>query len=799
MAKHIDDDNLYVFDEDHVSGTPKLNGSSVFEQLLSFFTSRYFVLGALFCVFGALILIMTASLQFTDYSKKMSATSVGAARQYIVPAPRGDIVDSKGRVIATSQEINVLMLSNAGLDDTAMNSMCLELSYLFDEYNCVPVSSLDEYFSIDPYRFNKSDKDIALWQTNRNLFNLKEPTVNTVVTYSDEYVKSDPQIFFLYLRRKFALDENYTEQEAYRIIKIRYQIYMDNWAFLTGTPVVIAKDVPEELIRILMEQNYHFMGILANKEYRRVYTPLAKISSHVVGYVGNISQESLSELESVGYMASDIVGKSGVESQMERYLHGQYGEKPYNIWSTDQENGFFYDSKLGVDPISGAQVTLTIDTNLQQVGIDSIKEYIRKAMLKEESKPEEERYKTATAGSLVVMNVKTGAVLAMCSYPDYDPNDFVLSMEGDAQAKEQVKYYLGIDEYQDITQEDMPLWNRAISSQYPPGSTFKMVTALAALECGRISPENSEVRCVSPTDFGGMPWKCLERPDDGHGLLDLTSGLATSCNIYFATIGVDATIRNIDKTGYLLGLGELTGIDLPGEKKGVRANQANKRLLRLNRTDEDTDWHIADTAQTAIGQFDNCFTVLQLARYVAGIATNKMVTPHVIDKVTGADGSILYQGPTEAIPLGINEDYLHAIHVGMFAVADSDDGTAHNLLKGLPIHVACKTGTAETGFEDLNKEYSNGVFVCYAPYEDPEICIALCIEKGEWGSSTIEIAKKLLMEYFNFEDPDPLKKKAEKTLPPIGDVIGSESGAASEGSTAENTSGSEGTTNNEGN
>ncbi len=791
MAKRLDDDNLYVFDEDHVSGSQKISNSSMFDSILSFVTSRYFVLGTIFCVFGVLILIMTASLQFSDEAKKISASTVGVARQYIVPAPRGDIVDSKGRVIATNQEINTLMLSNAGLDDTALNSMCLELSYLFDKYNCVPVSTLDDYFSIDPYAFQKSDEDIALWQTNRNLFDLKEPNPNTVVTYSDEYVKSDPQIFFLYLRRKFHLDENYTEQEAYRIIKIRYQIYMDNWAFQTGTPVLIAKDVPEELIRILMEQNYHFMGILANKEYRRVYTPLAKVSSHVVGYVGKISQEKLSELQPVGYMASDLVGQSGVEAQMERYLHGQYGEKPYNVWSTDQENGIFYDSSLGVDPRSGAQITLTIDTNLQQVGIDSIKEYIQKAIQKEESKPIEEQKKTASAGSLVVMKVKTGEILAMCSYPDYDPNDFVLSMEGDVQAKEQVKYYLGIDEYQDITKEDMPLWNRAISSMYPPGSTFKLVTALTALECKVISPENSEVRCVSPTDFGGMKWTCLEYPETGHGMLDLTSGLATSCNIYFASIGVDSTISNIDKTAQRLGLGELTGIDLPGEYPGIRANQANKRRLRSNWTDEDTDWHIADTAQAAIGQFDNCFTVIQLARYVAAIATNTLVTPHVIDKVTAADGSILYEGPKEAIPLQIDEDYLEAIHRGMLAA--STEGTGQEWLSNFPITVACKTGTAETGFEDINMEYSNGVFICYAPAENPEICIALCIERGEWGSRVIEIARKLLIAYFNEKDPN--KSEPEKTLPPIGDVI-EDSQAGQNGTTNDDQNGGSDNTDN---
>jgi len=768
MAKNLKDDNLYVFDEDHIPSGLAPNNGGFGRRLIGFFTSRYFVLGLIFCIFGLLILIRTISLQFSDYSKKISADSVGVSHQYVVPAPRGDIIDRNGRVVATSQETNVLMLANSGLSDDQLNSMCLELSYLFDEYNCVPVADLDDYFAVEPYRFLKSDEEIALWQTNRNLFALKEANPNAVVTYSDSYVKSDPRVFFLYLRRKFALDENYNENEAYRIIRIRYQIYMDNWSFQTGTPVKIAKDVPEELIRMLLEQNYHYMGILPNKEYRRIYTPLAKYESHVIGYVGKISQERLAELAPVGYQASDLVGQGGVEAQMERYLHGQYGEKPYNIWSTDEENGIFYDSALGIDPLPGATVELTIDSNIQQVGISAIKDFIANAQEEEEKKEESKRHKTADSGSFVMMDVQNGEIIAMGSYPDFDPNDFVLSMEGDPQAKVQVKYYLGIDEYQDITAADMPIYNRAIQQIYPPGSTFKMVTALAALDCGVITPANSEVRCVSPTDIGGMPWKCLERKDGGHGLLDLTSGMATSCNIYFARLGVDTTINEIDRIGKSLGLGEKTGVDLPGEDPGIRANRANKARLRQGMTDEDTDWHVADTAQAAIGQFDNCFTVIQLARYTAAIATNKLVTPHVIKRVVAADGSVLYEGSTKTIPLGYKQEYLDAIHTGMVAVAEDPQGTAHKQLEHFPIKVACKTGTAETGFEDIKMEYSNGLFVCYAPADNPKVCIALCIEKGAWGNKTIAIAKKLLMAYFGVSDPG--QKATPEEDAPLGDV-----------------------------
>lgn len=765
MAKKLKDDGIYVFDEDSVDSSVTFESHSWKDVILACITSRYFVLGGIFVVLGITILIMTTSLQFSGYSKTISAESQGVARQYSIPAPRGDIIDSEGRILATTESVNTLMIAYAGMEDADLNAMLLELSNLFDQYNCLPVEDLNTYFSLDPYTFLKSEEEIAIWQTNRNLFALTEANQNTIVTYSDSYVKQDPQVFFLYLRRLFKVDESYSEADAYRIVKLRYQIYLDNWAFQTGTPIVIAKDVPEELLSILLEQNYRYMGLIAGKEYRRVYTPLAKAASHVVGYVGKISQERLVELENLGYTSSDIVGQAGVESQMERYLHGQYGQMPYNIWSTDGENGVFYDESWGMDPVPGATVKLTIDSDVQQVGINAIKDYIAAAEQAEASDPT--GYATASAGAFVMLDVHNGAVIAMGSYPDFDPSHFVLSMENDRQAEEQVEYYLGVGEYESITTVDMPLWNRAFMSQYAPGSTFKMVTALAALESGVITPGYNVITCESPVDIGGHEWTCLERPDGGHGLLSLRSGLATSCNIYFQKLGVQTGIDSIDAMGELLGLGELTGIDLPGETTGIRASRETKRLLQVEEYDK--TWFVADTAQTAIGQFDNAFTILQLARYTAALATNQLVTPHVIDEVIADDGSILYSGGTDSVSLNLNEENLAAIREGMIAVGNSEMGTAYDYLGDFPISLACKTGTAETGLESINMEYSNGLFVCYAPADDPQIAIALVVEKGEWGSSTAIIAKKLMLAYFGI--PDPSTGAPYDSSPVIGDIV----------------------------
>ncbi|MBQ6302850.1 MAG: hypothetical protein IJK83_02390 [Clostridiales bacterium] len=744
MARNLIED-YGAFDNNAERGG-RNDAGSLIKRLFSFLTNRYLVLGAIFVAFGIIILIMTMKLQFSNYQNTLSESSSGIIRQYSSQAPRGDIYDSKGVLLASTTEYNTVMLANASLDDESLNELCLELSYLFDQYHCITVSELDQYFVLDPKaRFVKSEEKIRLWQSDSNLFDLKDYSSGVIVTFSDDYVKTDPNVFFLYLRKKFSIDNNYTIEEAYRIIRIRYQIFMDNWAFVKGTPVKIATNVPDELIRKFEEQNYHYMGIVAGKEYARNYSSEALYASHVLGYVGKISSVTYTDLAPFGYTSDDVVGKSGVESQMERYLHGKSGITPYSIWTKDGENGLFVPQDYGVDPVEGATVYLTIDSHIQEVGTQALKEYI---LAQKENNTSD--IKTASAGAFVLMNVNTGAVVSMASYPNYDPNDFILANYGDEQAKEQVKYYLGVDEYQEITAGDLPLWNRAIMSMYAPGSTFKPCTALAALENGDITPSSNTITCVSPYDCDGWIFKCLEYAQVGHGPLSLNDAMAQSCNIYFMILGTRTGIDNISAMAYRFGLGVKSGIDLPGEISGVMSSRENKRLTRQSVYDK--TWFPSNTAQASIGQFDDCFTILQLCRYTCGIATNKLCTPYVIDKVVASDGSILYQGQKEPVDIGIADENINAVRTAMRCVFTGTyywDSSAQKQFKNYPVQMVCKTGTAETGFEDSRKEYSNGLFICYAPKDNPEVALALVVEKGQWGASTVEIAKKIMAAYFN--------------------------------------------------
>ena len=766
MARNLIDD--YGAFDHNAEKSNKADAGSVFRRAFRFLTNRYLVLAVGFSVFGVIILIMTIQLQFSGYQKTLSESSSGIIRQYSSQAPRGDIYDNKGVLLASTNEYNNVMIANAYLDDASLNSLCLELSYLFDQYHCLRVSDLDQYFVLDPKaRFLKEEAKIRKWQTDTNLFDLKDYASGVIVTFSDDYVKTDPNVFFLYLRRKFNIDNSYTIDEAYRIIRIRYQIFSNNWAFVKGTPVKIATDVPDELIRKFEEQNYHYMGIVAGKEYARTYSSEALYASHVLGDCGKISSVTYSDLAPFGYTSDDVVGKAGVEAQMERYLHGSSGTTPYSIWTKNGEEGLFVPYNYGIQPQEGATVYLTIDSRVQEVGMEALKEYILQEKANDIS-----GFKTASAGAFVLMNVNTGAIVAMGSYPNYDPNDFILQNYGSEQAKEQVKWYLGVDAYEEITAADLPLWNRAIMSMYAPGSTFKPCTALAGLESGAITPKQTRIACVSPYDVDGWKFKCLEFPNGGHGYLTLDDAMAQSCNIYFMILGIRTGIDNISAMANRFGLGVKSGIDLPGEISGVMSSRENKRLTRQSVYDK--TWFPSNTAQASIGQFDNCFTILQLCRYTAGIATNKLCTPYVVDKVVASDGTILYEGQQESVDIGISEDNIKAVRKAMISAAyganyRSTIGNAFDPDE-YPIKMACKTGTAETGFEDTRKEYSNGLFICYAPNDNPEVALALVVEKGKWGSSSVGIAKKIMAAYFN-QPMNKLKTTYVQNNPMIGDYL----------------------------
>ncbi len=763
MMNDLKPNGYFTFDEQ--TGRQSIQhevNPGFFSRIRIYLSSRYAVLSLVFSLVGALIFYNTAVLQLNSLASTGISETTGVSRQQTIHALRGDIVDASGIPLAYSRSIQVLYLTYAGLDNDELNRMLLDLARFLDANDVRWESKLTSYFDLSHDScdheegagldcgvpvFVKSPDSIVYWQADTNLFSLKAAVGGVVPGFDDKLIKTDPAVFYDYLLfEKFKIEDpnararQYSQADAFRIMKMRYIILENYWMFLNGTPLEVARDVKAEVINQIMEQNYRFRGVISGLDSERVYTDEARSFSHVLGYTGRITSSQYDAMKSLGYTADAMVGQAGVESTAERYLTGKDGMKPYNIWTVAGDEGTFFSEAVGKDPIPGYDVRLTIDANLQQVAADSLQSVIEKIRSSKGNKNKGD----ADAGAVVMLNVRTGAVLAMASFPDYDPNDFIRQAYDKAAAK-RVEEYL-------TNGEDKPMMNRAIMEIYAPGSTFKAATSIAALQTNAITPTSSTIRCVGREVIANWPWRCLEKPNGGHGNLTLTRALATSCNMYFYHLGVMTGIDAIDKWAGVLGLGELSGIDLPGEARGYRSSKTTKKLLRSNPADQ--IWYPADTCQTAIGQFDNSVTIVQLGVYVSALATGNRVSPHVIDTITRSDGVIIKDNnDLVPVPLGIKASSLAAVRKGMIAVAHDPEGTAVKAFKDYPIQVAAKTGTAETGYEDVSS--SNGLFICYAPADNPEVAIAQIIEKGAWGSNTIDIAKNLLTAYFGLDKPQP--------------------------------------------
>ncbi|NLW12291.1 MAG: hypothetical protein GX028_09790, partial [Clostridiaceae bacterium] len=699
-------------------------------------------------------------LQLNPGSVSGVSETSGISRQQVIKAPRGDIYDASGIALAYSETIPVMYLSYAGLDNKTLNAMLLDLSQFLEENGVEITSEFTDYFTIDHSRcdhesgqgddcgvavFHKNEEELIYWQTKQNLFALNDIIEGEKTIFTDDKIKLDPDEFYNYLLFNKYQIENYdadgliySRDEAFQIMKLRYLIMKDYWSFVNGTPIEITRQVTEDMVSIIYEQNYRFRGVIIGQDSQRIYSDQVRYLSHVIGYTGRISATQYEQLRELGYEPDAIVGQAGVEASAERYLAGQNGVKPYNVWSALGEEGTFFPEDIGKNAVPGYDVRLTLDLKLQKVAQTSLEQVIDQIR----NSPDNKNKGDADAGAVVVLDAKSGAVRAMASYPYYDPNDFLIQAD-DEEAADRVKTYL-----QD--NEQKPMMNRTIMEIYAPGSTFKPATAISALQSGAITPTSSTIRCIGSEIIGDWPWRCLEYPGSGHGNLDLVRGMATSCNMYFYHLGIKTGVDNIDYWGQKLGLGEYSGIDLPGEVKGYRSSRATKILLRSDPSDQ--VWFPADTCQTAIGQFDNSFTILQLARYTAAAATGNLVTPHVISQITRSDGVVVSYNEPEPQPIGLEQSTIDIIREAMVAVSKDREGTARSYFADYPIDVATKTGTAETGREDVSS--SNGLFICFAPADDPEIVIAQIIEKGAWGSNTIGIAKDILDSYFGLDRPE---------------------------------------------
>jgi penicillin-binding protein 2 len=462
------------------------------------------------------------------------------------------------------------------------------------------------------------------------------------------------------------------------------------------------------LVSVLEEHREELPGLYIAEEPQRTY-PQGDVAGHVIGYVGSLSESDQKLIDEYNYQSTDMIGKSGLEKTMERFtddtgkeigLRGIRGVKTvevdsnHNIVRTISEE----------EPVSGNSMILTIDSNVQKAMQDSLENVVKNI---------QGTYTKCKGGAAVLVDVKTGGVIAMASYPDLDPNDFIEGMD-----QETSDYYLNNDA--------KPLLNRAIQSAYPTGSTFKASTAIAALVTDTVTPETTVV-CKKENWIPPMA-SCTGE----HYTVNLSSAMAVSCNTYFQTIGKLAGIDKMYPIFKQLGYGQLTGIELPSEQKGVLANREWKEA------NFDDVWHTYDTYYMSMGQGYINNTVLQMANATATIANggNRMQT-YLVSKIINTYNDTVYQKtPTvvETLP-GDSEDYI-AVKDAMRQVSIS--GTASRLFSNYPIKVCSKTGTAQTGLKgDDNDNDFHGWFIAFAPYDDPEVAFAGIVEYGHAGSTSV--------------------------------------------------------------
>lgn len=665
---------------------------------------RYNIVTILIYIIGIVLLMQLFNLQIIHGAEYRETSNIRLTRESVLKADRGDMKDSSGTILATVDAQYNVVLYKTKVDNQTLNNTILKLINILSTNGDKYVDNF--LIDINPYRFKLEEEESQKkWKKANNI---------------DENATAEEA--FNYFKNKYEITTDNIE-DARKILAIRYEISYKGYS--NTKSIQIAENISRQSLLEIKEQNSEFSGVEITEESIRTY-PLGNTASHIIGRIGKIESSELEGNEDV-YDQNDIIGKSGIEYTFEKYLKGTDGIKQIDM----NVDGTITDEYVSQEAVSGSDVILTIDSKLQAVTEQALKNNIEK-IVNTYSYP-------ADAGAAVVLNVKTGEVLAMASYPDYSPSSFVNGIDTNTW-----NYYINGD--------TKPLENKAISAMYSPGSTFKMATAIAGLESGAITTTET-IRDTGVYQKYNSSWKCWIYTDYhiGHGRLNVSDAIKHSCNYFFYEVGDRIGIDTLAKYAYYLGLGHKTGIELKGEISGVLAS--NKIAEQENRV-----WNPGETISAAIGQSYNTFTPLQMAKYVAMIANRgKKLDVTVVKSIINADGSEVPRDEYEDYVnqrLGLTEDdteemsfseeNINAILEGMRGVTSESGGTAYSTFKDFNIEVGGKTGSAQTGVEGK----TNAWFVGFAPFDDPEIAIVVFVRNGGHGGYTAEVARDIIAQYF---------------------------------------------------
>lgn len=665
---------------------------------------RYNLITILVYIVGIVLIVQLFNLQIVNGKEYRETSNTRLSRETVIKAARGSIKDRTGNLLVTTKMGFNIELYKTKINTTTLNKTILNTIKILENNNDKYINNLP--ISIEPFKFTIDDEESRVnWK--------KENDIKEDAT---------PEQCFYELKEKYKIEQD-NILEVYKIMVVRYEISRNGYSSIR--PVTIAKDVSRESAVKLGEQSIYFPGISATNEPMVSY-PSGSLASHILGYVGNITETELDGREDT-YGINDVIGKVGIQYVFEEYLRGKDGIKQLDM-SVD---GTITDEYITQEAVAGSDVILTIDANLQAATEKALANNIKKIASGGFSKRSD-----AKAGAAVVMNVKTGEILAMASYPDYEPELFV---NGISQKK--------LDEYN----KGDNIFNRAISGVYAPGSTFKMITAIAGLETGVITP-TEKINDIGVYKKAHEPacwiWNSYGM---SHGWLNVTEAITHSCNYFFYEVGYRATIDNIAKYAKYYGLGEKTNVELPMEEKGIVATRDKAK----ERGDE---WQIGETLSAAIGQSYNSYTPIQMAKYISMLANGgEPIDVTIVKSINDVNGNqVSKEDITKFVNaklgltkekkenLNIKKENIDAILKGMKGVTSEEGGTAYSTFANFNIELGGKTGSAQTDVQGK----INGWFVGFAPYEEPEIAVVVLVENAGSGSYTAEVARDILQEYF---------------------------------------------------
>lgn len=660
---------------------------------------RFITMIVIFCCIFlgfSLILVKAQLINGDEYIKSSSASSSSSQ----VKAIRGQILDRNGVVLVGNRQGNDVIFNASEFPSTKnqeeRNKIILSLINLFETNGIEWINNLPiEIDAHGSYQFIEDrESDIKNLKSRDMLHLNKYATANDCMA---EIVK------------KYKLEE-LSKQDALKVGSVCYGMKANS--FSTANPYTFAQDVSDEVVSVIKENSVEYKGVDVQISTYREYMD-GSIAPHIIGVTGVINAEEYAELKDKGYAMDDVLGKSGIEKIFEDNLKGTNGVKTV---STSGEGV----QTTSVDGLkNGDNIVLTIDSKLQKVAQDSLAQKCRSVGTA-----------NSGGGAVVVMNCRTGEVLAMASYPTYDLST----------------YY---DDYNDLAKNaESPLFNRATLSTYAPGSTAKVSTAIACLEEGIINPGTTKY-CGHDYLYRGHRFVCQINHENR--TLTVKTALQDSCNSFFYYYGGEQLgIEKMNMYREMLGLGQPTGIEIR-ENTGVLDSPSY-------RTSIGQTWMPGFSLQSAIGQAGNLFTPLQLCNYVATVANGgTRYEAHLIKSITDYNNTatVLDKKPKVVVETGFSQKNVDTVKAGMRLVVTN--GSCKSNFGKLDIPVACKTGTSqvEKVIRGYRSVYTNGFNISFAPYDNPEICVAVAIEGATSGGSCAPVACDIYNYYYhNLVDND---------------------------------------------